>query len=179
MIDPAMCRPGRLDKLLYVDLPNADERAEIMRTMLRGVPLATAPIDGDLTTEDAVQSLVQSRCEGYSGADLAALVREAGVLALRETLRMLDFSFSSSSLVDAQERADLDQAEKDITVEVTLRHFENALDKVVPSVSAVQRRKYEALRSKFAGLPVRGGRKEKAIEGEGDGLGSGNASSLS
>ncbi|TFK80305.1 AAA ATPase, partial [Polyporus arcularius HHB13444] len=37
MIDPAMCRPGRLDKLLYVDLPTADERAEIVRKMTRKV----------------------------------------------------------------------------------------------------------------------------------------------
>ena len=34
ILDPAMCQPGRLDKLLYVDLPAADERAEIVRTLL-------------------------------------------------------------------------------------------------------------------------------------------------
>jgi len=34
MLDPAMCRPGRLDKLLYIDLPMADERAEIVHTLL-------------------------------------------------------------------------------------------------------------------------------------------------
>lgn len=163
-----MCRPGRLDKLLYVDLPNADERAEITKTMLRGVPIASAPTDGTTSsTEEALQALVRARCEGYSGADLAALVREAGVLALRETLRMLDFSFSSSPS-DATERAKEDEQEKEMKVEVTLRHFENALEKVMPSVSSAQRRKYEALRSKFAGLPVRGGRKDKAVEGEGD-----------
>lgn len=38
MIDPAMCRPGRLDKLLYVDLPRAEERGEIVRTLVRRVP---------------------------------------------------------------------------------------------------------------------------------------------
>src|SRR5712671_8181143 len=41
MLDPAMCRPGRLDRLLYVDLPAPDERAEIVRTLIsrRRVPL--------------------------------------------------------------------------------------------------------------------------------------------
>jgi ribosome biogenesis ATPase len=170
MIDPAMCRPGRLDKLLYVDLPDADERAEILRTMLRSVPLAGEIAMGDgstTTTMYGVQDLVRKRCEGYSGADLAALVREAGVLALRETLAALDaaqsssFPYSSNSAKAATSH-----------IQVTLAHFERALDKVMPSVSTVQRRKYEALRTKFAGLPVRGG----AGGGGGDRGGHGAAS---
>ncbi len=39
MIDPAMVRPGRLDKLLYVDLPTPAEQIEILRTLMRRVPL--------------------------------------------------------------------------------------------------------------------------------------------
>ena len=80
MIDPAMCRPGRLDKLLYVDLPNSSERGEILRTMARKMPL------GEGTLEAAVDVVCGKEGEGYSGADLAAVVREAGVLALEETL---------------------------------------------------------------------------------------------
>ena len=74
MLDPAMCRPGRLDRLLYVDLPAPDERAEIVRTLIarRRVPLF--PPDA----ADVVVHMVRGdRGEGYSGADLAALVREA------------------------------------------------------------------------------------------------------
>jgi ribosome biogenesis ATPase len=56
MIDPAMVRPGRLDKLLYVDLPAAQERGEIIRTLLRGVPLGGA--------EDDVEQLVRSGAMG-------------------------------------------------------------------------------------------------------------------
>jgi len=155
MIDPAMCRPGRLDKLLYVDLPDADERAEILRTMLRSVPLAGEIVTkgGSTTTTTIfrVQDLVRERCEGYSGADLAALVREAGVLALRETLAALDAAQSSYPYSSNSTGVVTDH------IQVTLAHFERALDKVMPSVSTVQRRKYEALRTKFAGLPVRGG----------------------
>lgn len=171
MIDPAMCRPGRLDKLLYVDLPNADERAEIVRTVLRGVPIApSASLAGSSveTTVDEILNTVRVRCEGYSGADLAALVREAGVLALRETLRALDASgFDSDPFPSSSQRVEAP------TIYVTLAHVNAALEKVVPSVSVAQRRKYEALRSKFAGLPVRGGRREREREREAAAAGSG------
>ncbi|KAH9902380.1 AAA-domain-containing protein [Cubamyces lactineus] len=147
MIDPAMCRPGRLDKLLYVDLPTADERAEIVRKMTRKVPLAGDPV----ATQQTVDTLVRERCEGYSGADLAALVREAGVAALKRTLGALDAMDSVESGVPQEEQRVL----------VSADDFALALDKVQPSVSVAQRRKYEALRSKFAGLPVRVGKDEE------------------
>ncbi|KAJ7671696.1 P-loop containing nucleoside triphosphate hydrolase protein [Mycena polygramma] len=144
MIDPAMVRPGRLDKLLYVDLPAAQERGEIVRTLLRGVPLGGV--------EKAVEQLVQDRCEGYSGADLASLVREAGVSALRRTIGRPD---------EMDVGAGADAAGQEDSVTVTLPDFVDALDKVGPSVSVAQRRKYEALRAKFAGLPVRVGKEEE------------------
>ncbi|KAJ7178725.1 P-loop containing nucleoside triphosphate hydrolase protein [Mycena crocata] len=144
MIDPAMVRPGRLDKLLYVDLPAARERGEIVRTLLRGIPLGGA--------EGEVEQLVQDRCEGYSGADLASLVREAGVSALRRTIGRPD---------EMDVGAGADSAAHDDSLTVTLPDFVDALEKVGPSVSAAQRRKYEALRAKFAGLPVRVGKEEE------------------
>ncbi|KAI0763336.1 AAA-domain-containing protein [Trametes elegans] len=156
MIDPAMCRPGRLDKLLYVDLPSAEERAEIVRKMTRKVPLGDGSLDGSSSPEaiqQRIDALARERCEGYSGADLAALVREAGVMALKRTLGALD-------AMDAGEAgALLPQTQR---VLVSVDDFVQALDKVQPSVSVAQRRKYEALRSKFAGLPVRAGREEEA-----------------
>ncbi|KAJ7116302.1 P-loop containing nucleoside triphosphate hydrolase protein [Mycena epipterygia] len=145
MIDPAMVRPGRLDKLLYVDLPAARERGEIVRTLIRGVPLGGA--------EEAVEELVQDRCEGYSGADLASLVREAGVSALRRILGRPD---------DMEVGPGADAAGQETSLIVTLPDFVDALDKVGPSVSVAQRRKYEALRAKFAGLPVRVGKDEES-----------------
>jgi ribosome biogenesis ATPase len=158
MIDPAMVRPGRLDKLLYVDLPGLNERAEIVRTMVRKVPLGEGEGgDGVKEVMEGIETIVRERCEGYSGADLAALVREAGVIALRKTLGALD-------------EMDDDTREEDRrppSVKVGVQDFVRALDKVGPSVSVAQRRKYEGLRSKFAGLPV-GARKdeEKADEKE-------------
>lgn len=149
MIDPAMCRPGRLDKLLYVDLPTQDERVEIVRTLTRKVPLGTIGVDDSLSSRNVrhdVENLVRDNCEGYSGADLAALIREAGVVALRRTLGALE----------AMEEPNSSVVEPVLCVEFA--DFSNALTKVQPSVSVAQRRKYEALRQKFAGLPVRTGR---------------------
>jgi len=135
IVDPAMCRPGRLDKLLYIDLPGSSERAEIARTLLtrRRVPLA-APND-----IERVEKLVVDRGDGYSGADIAALVREAGVIALRRTLGALE---------------EMDESAGKDVVRVAFEDFERAFEKVAPSVSRAQRRKYDALRDKFAGIPV-------------------------
>ena len=151
MIDPAMCRPGRLDKLLYVDLPSPDERAEIVSTLTRKVPLATDPgEEGALVVRSAIETLVRERCDGYSGADLAALVREAGVAALRRALGALDAMESEAA-----------PAQEEVSVRVESDDFVRALEKVQPSVSIAQRRKYEFLRSKFSGLPVRAGKEEE------------------
>jgi ribosome biogenesis ATPase len=132
MIDPAMVRPGRLDKLLYVDLPRSEEREEIVRAQSRTTPFAD-DVDLAVLARDP-------RCDGFSGADLHALVREAAVTALREMLASCDM----------QHGGDWGQGG---SVRVARRHFETALDKVSPSVSAAQRRKYAVLNARFAGQP--------------------------
>ena len=69
IIDPAMLRPGRLDKLLYVPLPTKEDRLSILKTLTRSLPL---------TKDVLLKSVCYSQhCEGYSGADLSSLVREA------------------------------------------------------------------------------------------------------
>ncbi|KAH9955936.1 ribosome biogenesis ATPase RIX7 [Russula dissimulans] len=159
MLDPAMCRPGRLDKLLYVDLPAPDERGEIVRTLLarRRVPLFSLPPDhhargqgqgqGQGQAADVVAEMVRGdRGAGYSGADLAALVREAGVRALRRALGTLEeMDGAGSGLAGVA-------AEKDVAdgVMVLVEDFQAALEKVTPSVSKAQRRRYESLRETFA-----------------------------
>ena len=137
MIDPAMCRPGRLDKLLYVDLPSADERAEIIRTLTRKVPMAD-DVNGGVSG-GALAWLVREKCDGFSGADLSALVREAGVVALRRILGAFN---------------EMGQMEVTDPVEVVVKQedFEKARTKIGPSVSPSQRKRYQALRSKFSGV---------------------------
>jgi len=137
MIDPAMCRPGRLDKLLYVDLPSPDERVEIISTLTRNVPL------GDSTNQSVLQDLVREGCEGYSGADLSALVREAGVIALKRVLGAFDQMGMHQDV----------QFDEDVIV--TPDDFRVAVTKLSPSVTPTQRKRYLALRNKFAGLSIR------------------------
>lgn len=129
-----MCRPGRLDKLLYVDLPNGEERMDIFKALARKLPITE-----DIAVQQMISELVRNgKFDGFSGADIAALVREAGVVALRRT-------------ISVWEVPDRSQSQTDPKVIVGLQDFEHAADKVGPSVSAAQRRKYESLRSKFSG----------------------------
>ncbi|MCW2680410.1 MAG: ATPase [Frankiales bacterium] len=76
LVDPAMLRPGRLERLVFVPPPDADARGDILRAAARSVPLAD---DVDLTE-------VGRRTEGFSAADCAALVREAALTAMRESM---------------------------------------------------------------------------------------------
>jgi ribosome biogenesis ATPase len=76
MIDPAMLRPGRLGTSVFIDLPNADERVEILRA-LYAKALPGASLEGlDAVARDA-------RADGYSGADLGNLHQAAAVAALK------------------------------------------------------------------------------------------------
>ena len=149
IVDPAMCRPGRLDRLLYVDLPNASERLEILRTLVKKSPLLTqaqAPEDaGKVVDLQSISS--DSRAEGYSGADLAALVREAAVTALRETIR-----FSLTAEAEPMTTSSSDRPSPQVFI--TQPHFQAALAKIQPSVSSAQRKRYEMLRTRLAGGPL-------------------------
>ncbi|MEM1815471.1 MAG: CDC48 family AAA ATPase [Sulfolobales archaeon] len=75
LIDPALLRPGRFDRVIYVPPPDKKARYEILKIHTRNVPLGT---DVDLEK-------IAELTEGYSGADLEALVREAVMMALRES----------------------------------------------------------------------------------------------
>ncbi len=72
VIDEAILRPGRFGTPLFVDLPSAAERVEVFRTHARGKPIADP---------ERVADIVRG-CEGYSGADIQAWLREAGQRAI-------------------------------------------------------------------------------------------------
>ncbi|HEY2674476.1 MAG TPA: AAA family ATPase [Rugosimonospora sp.] len=76
LVDPALLRPGRLERLVYVPPPDGDARAEILRSAARSVPLAA---DVDLAA-------LGSTLDGFSAADCAALIRESALAAMRESL---------------------------------------------------------------------------------------------
>ena len=75
MLSVPCCRPGRLDKSLYVPLPDAQGRASILRTLARKTPLAEEV--------DLAALAHRPEAEGLSGADLQQLLREAAVAALK------------------------------------------------------------------------------------------------
>jgi ribosome biogenesis ATPase len=153
MIDPAMVRPGRLDKLLYVDLPTPQERVEILKTQLTKTPLA------DGAWEHVVEIVMGDKCEGFSGADMSSLVREAATLALRGALEAVGAFENDYDSTDPSTMRPSEDSRKTPEINVTIEHFARAAEKTLPSVSREQKRKYEALRNKFAGLPARGGKK--------------------
>jgi transitional endoplasmic reticulum ATPase len=76
LVDPALLRPGRLERLVFVPPPDGTARAEILRAAVRGVPLAS-----DVDLDGLAASL-----DGFSAADCAALIREAALAAMRESL---------------------------------------------------------------------------------------------
>ncbi len=86
LVDPALLRPGRFDRLIYVPPPDEKARLQILKIHTRGMPLA----------KDVDLKQLAKETEGYSGADLAALCREAAMQVLRRDIkakevRMEDF----------------------------------------------------------------------------------------
>ncbi|KAJ8658799.1 hypothetical protein O0I10_005525 [Lichtheimia ornata] len=127
MIDPAMLRPGRLDKLLYVELPTPGERFDILSKLTKKTPLG-ASVSLKQIAEDP-------RCEGYSGADLASLIRESAVASLRSRF------FKPNGILDTKSSAD--------AIFVEMEHFDTAFTKVSPSVLPQDKKSYDKLRAKF------------------------------
>ena len=119
MIDPAMIRPGRFDKVLYVSLPSDAQRLSILQTLCRKTPCASS-VNLELISNDP-------RCKGFSGADLKGLVREASMSAVRKV-------FDSGSPTDASS-----------TAEVEVSDFEKALTITKASVSEKDRSHYDLL----------------------------------
>ncbi len=112
LLDSALLRPGRFDRIVLVSVPEAKARREIFRVHMKKMPLAK-----DVKTEELVQ-----RTEGYVGADIESVCREAAMLALRE----------------------------DITAkEIHMEHFIDALSKVRPSASKDIEQMYEQFREQF------------------------------
>ncbi|GAA6091696.1 nuclear valosin-containing protein-like [Tachysurus ichikawai] len=132
IIDPAVIRPGRLDKTLYVGLPPAEDRHAILLTITKG---GTKPrLHSDVSLEEIARDEL---CDCFTGADLSALVREASVNALKAHLYSqtaiphAGHTFSSGSVKD---------------IRVSRQNFEEAFKKVRPSVSKKDRLMYEKLR---------------------------------
>ncbi|GAA0710473.1 AAA family ATPase [Dactylosporangium roseum] len=98
LVDPALLRPGRLERLVFVPPPDADARAEILRAAAKSVPLA-----GDVDLPALAESL-----DRFSAADCAALVRESALAAMRESLDATEVTAAHVELARERVRPSLD-----------------------------------------------------------------------
>ncbi len=114
LVDKALMRPGRIDKLIEVKSPDAKTREQILKVHTRNVPLAKGI---------SLKKLAE-KTEGFSGADLEALVREAVLTALKEN--------------------------KMKKTEVKQAHFDKALTKAHPTISEKIRKNYESFKERVA-----------------------------
>ncbi|ASJ05002.1 CDC48 family AAA ATPase [Thermococcus barossii] len=127
IIDPALLRPGRFDRLILVPAPDEKARLEIFKVHTRKVPLA----------EDVKLEELAKKTEGYTGADIEAVVREAAMLAMRRGLQ--------EGIIRPGMRADEIRAK----VKVTMKDFEEAMKKIGPSVSEETMEYYRKIQEQF------------------------------
>ena len=122
IIDPALLRPGRFDRHIYVTLPDKEARKEIFRIHTKKKPLAK-DVDLDKLAE---------KTEGYTGSDIATLCNEAVMNAIREHIN----------------KGGAIEKEKLKKVKVRAKHFEEALKKVAP-ISKKEVERYVKIASQF------------------------------
>ncbi len=120
MLDPALLRPGRFDRIILVDVPDEKSREKIFEVHLKNTPLAK-----DVKIKELVKMT-----DGFVGADIESLVREASLNALRRDIN---------------------------TKEVSDKDFEEAMQKVKPSVSLETAKKYKKMEEYYLKSAKAGG----------------------
>ncbi len=125
IVDTALLRPGRFDRIILTPVPEEKTRLEIFKVHTKGMPLKNVKLE-DLA----------KKTEGYVGADIEAICREAAIFALRESM-------------DAKE--------------ISLKHFEKAVEKVPPSVDKEIERTYENMRGVLSSARAKQMQEEKPI----------------
>lgn len=125
LIDNALLRPGRLDRHIHVPVPQRDARRKVFEVHTQNKPL-----------DDSVDlDSLADRTDGYVGADIEALCREASLIAGRELMQ--------SSESEEEFDAGLD------SVRITMDHFEEALTEIPPSVDEEVREEYDDVEEGF------------------------------
>mmetsp|Transcript_7662 Transcript_7662/g.16936 ORF Transcript_7662/g.16936 Transcript_7662/m.16936 type:complete len:800 (-) Transcript_7662:380-2779(-) len=132
IIDPAVLRPGRLDQLIYIPLPDEGSRMNILKSCLRKSPLAP---DIDL------QHLAK-HTPGYSGADLTEICQRAAKMAIRESIEREIEMEKEREAAGADSAMDTEDV-VDPVPEITKAHFEEAMKFARRSVNDADIRKYE------------------------------------
>lgn len=121
IIDPAVLRPGRLDRTIFVGMPLYHDRVDILKAITKK---GTKP----LLSSDVDLEVIAKATDGYTGADLAGLVRQAATQCLT------DFILGNS---------------QNGPLSVSANHFQVALTKLKPSVSSKEQQQYDKLRLRY------------------------------
>jgi transitional endoplasmic reticulum ATPase len=133
-LDPALCRPGRLDSLIYVPLPDEPGRLSILKAQLRKTPVSS---DIDI-------GYIAAKTHGFSGADLGFITQRAVKIAIKEAIAA-DIERTKAREAAGEEVMDMDDEDaEDPVPELTKAHFEEAMSAARKSVSDVEIRRYEA-----------------------------------
>jgi transitional endoplasmic reticulum ATPase len=124
IIDPALLRPGRFDRLLYVPPPDRESRIQIL-----GIHTRQKPLDKDVKIEE-----LAAHTDGYTGADIASLSSAAVMLALREHISKYQDPTQAKSKVQE--------------LKVSMRHFEESMKKIRP-LSTQELNMYKRISEQF------------------------------
>nr|WP_319540566.1 CDC48 family AAA ATPase [uncultured Methanospirillum sp.] len=122
MLDDALMRPGRLERHIFVPPPDKEGRRQIFEVYLKDA--------GTLLTADVTINQLVEKTEGYVGADIEALIREAKLAAMREFIALM------------AGRTDRELEEAVANVRITSRHFEEAFGRVKGSLDDTTRERY-------------------------------------
>ncbi|GFE55442.1 cell division cycle 48 protein [Babesia ovis] len=129
ILDPALCRPGRLDQLIYISLPDLKSRESIFRAALKNSPLAP-----DVNIRRMAENL-----DGYSGADIAEICHRAAREAIRESIEH-----------EIKRGRRLKEGEPDPVPYITNEHFKVAMANARKSVPKEDVKRYEQFKKKLA-----------------------------
>ncbi|CAN0446820.1 unnamed protein product [Ectocarpus sp. 12 AP-2014] len=122
IIDSALMRPGRLDQLIYIPMPDHDSRLSILKAVLRKTPIS----------KEVDLEYLSSQMEKFTGADLTEICQRAAKIAIRENImKDMERERLRGEAGDAME----DVEEEDTVPEILPRHFEDAVRNARRSVS--------------------------------------------
>jgi len=125
LIDPSLLRPGRFDRMIYIPMPDRAARKKIFEIYMRRMPVA----------DDVDIDELAARTEGYTGADIEMICREAGMLALREKIQP---GMKRESLLLAQ-------------ILVRREHFDRAYQNIKPHMPPETLKDYLKIMEMFGG----------------------------
>jgi len=130
LLDEALLRPGRLDQLIYIPLPDLPARQSVLECALKRSPISP----------NVSVAYIAQRTEGFSGADLTELCQRAAKAAIRDAIATEELQNSGGSGMEIEAEGE---------GEITRKHFEEAFAGARRSVAAADLAKYEQFRRKF------------------------------